>query len=315
MFEFFAGGAVIFFGRDIEGQYCTVLGAETEQGIRAFANPNGTDTIHIESEDFGNFDIEIGDCEPRAEEAETPVALVRGIMNCFIESGNIFGGFDAKIVSEIPSGSGISETAAFEVLIGKIISGLFFENSVPELRLAQFGRTAEKNYFGRHCGLAERLISAAGGIVRGDFIGSEVAFFNKADFGFAESGYTVAVISGGEKADPSEDYYEIKRNLFLVAWNMGYSTLYDGSEAEFIAQFPIFRQKCGEKAVFDALHYYEEERTAGEAAEALESGDLKEFIEIYKKTGRTDLAIIPEEKAAKFAEEKEKQGFDVLFVL
>jgi hypothetical protein len=88
MFEFFAGAAVIFSGSETEQQGGCVFGAESELGIRAFAKPNGTDTIHIESEDFGNFDIEIGDCEPRAEEAETFPALVRGIMNCFIESGN-----------------------------------------------------------------------------------------------------------------------------------------------------------------------------------------------------------------------------------
>ena len=86
MYEFFSSGAVLLCGRHSEEQCGFVLGAETEQGIRAFAKPNGTDTVHIESEDFGNFDIEIGDSEPKAEEAETFAALVRGIMNCFIES-------------------------------------------------------------------------------------------------------------------------------------------------------------------------------------------------------------------------------------
>ena len=182
MFEFFAGGAVVFFGRNTEEQCGFFLGTETEQGLRAFAKPNGTDNIHIESEDFGNFDIEIGDSEPRPEEAESFPALVRGIMNCFIESGNIFGGFDAKIVSEIPSGSGISETAAFEVLIGKIISGLFFENSVPDLNIALFGKNAESDCFGRPCSLAERLVGAIGGTVFADFSGSEIPLVEKIDF-------------------------------------------------------------------------------------------------------------------------------------
>ncbi len=315
MFEFFAGGSIIICGKNTELQGGCVFGAETEQGIRAFAKPNGTDTIHIESEDFGNFDIEIGDCEPRAEEAETFAALVRGIMNCFIESGNIFGGFDAKIVSEIPSGSGISSAAAFEILIGKIISRLFFENSVPEIRLAEFGRNAENDYFGRPCGLAERIISAVGGRVFADFSEPEMPQYRRVDFDFGKNGYTAAVIINKEKTDFPEDYIETEKDLAFVAWNMGHTFLSEGDEAEFIAQFPILRQKCGERAVMNALHYYEESRKAQEAAEALENGEFEDFLRIYKESAKTDFAIISEASAAEFAEEKEKQGFGVMFVL
>lgn len=313
MFEFFAGGTTIFGGNFSEQQGGFVFGFATEQGIRAFAKPNGTDTIHIESEDFGNFDIEIGDTEPKAEEAETFSALVRGIMNCFIESGNIFGGFDAKISSEIPSGSGISVTVPFEILIGKIISGLFFENSVPALRLAQFGQIAESDFFGRPCGISEQLISALGGNVLLDFSDPEIPKFEKIDFDFSKSGYTVAVIDC-ENEIP-EDYLEIMKDMGFVAWNMGHNSLSEADEAEFIAQFPILRQKCGERAVFRALDFFEESRRAKEEAEALENGDFCEFLRIYEESGKTKLKFIPEEKAAEFAEEMEKQGFGVMFVL
>lgn len=314
MFEFFAGGSMIICGNNTENQGGCVFGTETEQGIRAFAKPNGTDTVRIKSEEFGNFDMEIGDCEPRAEEAETFSALVRGIMACFIESGNIFGGFDAEIVSEIPCGSGISVSAAFEVLIGKIISGLFFENSVPEIRLAQFGRTAESDYFGRPCGISERLISAVGGTVLIDFSDPEMPEYRKTDFDFGKSGYTVAVTAEEENRDFPEDYFETEKNLALVAWNMGHNVLSESDEAEFIAQYPILRKKCGEKAVSDALDYYGESRRAREEAEAIENGDFDEFMKIYRESGKTAFSIIPEEEASEFAEEKEKQGFGVMFI-
>ncbi len=315
MYEFFSGGAVLLCGRHSEEQCGFVLGAETEQGIRAFAKPNGTDTVHIESEDFGNFDIEIGDSEPKAEEAETFAAIVRGIMNCFIESGNIFGGFNAKIASGIPSGSGISETSAFEVLIGKIISGLFFENGVPPFRLAEFGKIAENDYFGNPCGIAEKMVCAFGGTVFADFSNPEMPFCQKIDSDFGKSGYTAAVITGKEKTDFPEDYIETEKNLSLVAWNMGHNVLNEGDEAELIAQFPILRQKCGEKAVFSALDFYEETRRAQEEAKALMTGDFPEFIRVFEEAERTDLVFVPEEKAAEFAEEKEKEGFGVIFVL
>lgn len=314
VFEFSANGTVIFFGNHTEQQGGCVLGTAAEQKIRAFAKPNGTDTVHIEYEDYGAFDMEIGDSEPKAEEAETPAALVRGIMNCFIESGNIFGGFDAKIVSEIPSGSGISEMAAFEILIGKIISGLFFENSVPLFRLAEFGRIAENDYFGNPCGIAERIICALGGTVFADFSNPEMPFCQKIDFDFGKSGYSAAATNAG-KTDIPENAYETEKDLAFVSWNMGHAALSEGDEAELIAQFPILRQKCGERAAFRALRYYEETRRAQEAAEALENGDFDEFLRIFEESERKNLVFVPEEKAAEFAEEKEKEGFGVLFVL
>ena len=312
LFEFFANGAIVFCGNHTEEQGGFVFGTVSEQGIRAFAKPSGTDFIHIESEDFGNFEIEIGDCEPRAEEAETPVAIVRGIMNCFIESGNIFGGFDAKIVSEIPPKSKISETAAFEILIGKIISGLFFENSVPALRLAQFGKIAEDDYFGRPSKLSERIISAIGKTVLLDFSDPEMPNWQEIDFDFGKTGYTAALISS---EDFEEDYFETEKNLAFVAWNMGHNALSESDEAEFIAQFPILREKCGEKAVHKALRYYEESRNALEEAEALAMENFDEFLRIYSGSGNQNPVFVLEDSAGDFADEKEKQGFGILFVI
>ena len=361
MFEFFASGRTEIGGNHTDHQGGCYFGAATEQGIRAFADLNGTDTIHIESDGFESFDIEIGDTELRAEEAGTSAALVRGIMNCFIESGNVFGGFDAKISSEIPSGSGLSSSAAFEVLIGKIISGLFFENSVPAVRLAQFGKIAENDYFGKPCGLSDQLVSAIGGTVFADFSDPEMPQFRKVDFDFSKSGYSVAVIDCKvSHANLTDDYSGIVRDMGLVSWNMGHTVLSEADEAEFIAQFPILRQKCGERAVMRALHYFEETRRAREEAEALENGNFSEFLRIYRESAEsseeklkniiseneperrlekailaarnflgnsgaarvhgggfagTAQAIVPQEISAEFAEEMEKQGFGVMFVL
>ena len=342
MFEFFAGAAVLFSGSETEQQGGCVFGAESELGIRAFAKPNGSDFVRIESKEFGNFEIEIGDTEPKAEEAESFSAIVRGIMNCFIESGNIFGGFDAKIVSEIPEESGLSSTAAFEVLIGKIISGLFFENSVPALRLAQFGKTAEENYFGRPANLAERIISAFGGTVFIDFSEPEMPYFEKLRFDYTKTGYTAALL-GAE--DFSEDYFAAQKDFAFVSWNMGHNFLSEADEAEFIAQFPILREKCGEKAVLNSLRFYEESRKAGEEFEAFLNNDFEKFLNVFKESSgknfgnseafdfvesflgekgsakilfnfsKTVLAFVPEKIAGNFAEEAEKHGFGVVFVL
>ncbi len=303
MYEFFAGGTTEIGGNHTEHQGGCVLGASVEQGIHAFAQPSGTDLIHIESAEFGTIEMEIGDTMPRAEEAETPAALVRGMMNCFIESGNIFGGFNAEISSDIPAGSGISSSAAFEVLIGRIISGLYFENSVPPVRIAQFGRTAENDYFGNPCGIADQLICSVGGTVFADFSDAEMPQYRKIDFDFSKSGYSVAMIDSGiNNADIMDDYVSIVKDMGLVAWNMGYTLLSEANEAEFIAQFPILRQRCGERAVLRALHYYEETRRAQEEADALEKGDFEKFLEVYRLSAQSS-----EEKLKNIISEKEPE--------
>lgn len=301
MYNFSVNGRTEIGGNHTDHQGGCVLGAAVEQSMRAFAEPSGSDLIHIESEGFGTVEMEIGDTQPRAEEAETPAALVRGIMNCFIESGNVFGGFNAKISSEVPAGSGMSSSAAFEVLIGRIISGLYFENSVPPLRIAQFGQIAENDYFGKPCGLMDQLICSVGGLVFADFSDAEMPLYRNVNFDFSKSGYSVALIDCGTgHEDFTEDYAQIVKDMGLVAWNMGYTVLSEASEAEFIAQFPILRQKCGEKAVLRALHYYEETRRAGEEAEALESGDFAKFLEIYRESAKSS-----KEKLKNIVTEKE----------
>ncbi|MBR6656758.1 MAG: hypothetical protein IKL18_01135 [Oscillospiraceae bacterium] len=339
MFEFFSGAAVLFSGNGTEQQGGCVFGAESEIGIRAFARPNGTDTVKIESEEFGSFEIEIGETEPKAEEAEKFSAIVRGVMNCFIESGNIFGGFDAKIRSEIPAESGISAAGTFSVLVGKIISGLFFEKSVPPLRLVQFGKIALENYFGKPACLSEGIISAIGGTVFMDFSEPDMPNFEKIPFDYGKTGYALALLGTG---DFSEDYTEEQKNLGFVAWNMGHTFLSEADEAEFVAQFPILRQKCGERAVFRALRFYEESRRASEEFEAFLNGDFEKFLEVFRgsseKGGENSevfdfaekfigekgaakefsekvLAFVPEESAAEFAEETEKQGIGIVFLL
>ncbi len=288
MFEFFANGRTELGGNHTDHQGGCVLGAVVEQGIRAYARPNGTDLIHIGSEGFGIIEMEIGDTEPRAEEAKTPAALMRGIMNCFIESGNIFGGFDAEISSEIPAGSGLASSAAFEVLLGKIISGLFFENSVPLLRIAQFGQIAENDYFGKPCGLFDQLVCAFGGTVFADFSDPEMPRFRKIDFDFSKSGCSVAVIDcKAGHANLTDDYAAIVKEMGLVAWNMGHTTLSEADEAEFYAQLPILRQRCGERAVMRAVHYYDETRRAAEEAKALENGDFGEFLRLYRESAES----------------------------
>lgn len=285
---FFVPGRTELGGNHTDHQGGCVLGAGVSLGMSAKAVPTNTDLIRIESEGFGRFEMDLGDTAPREEERGKPLALVRGVCECFLQSGNVFGGFDAYISSEIPPGGGLSSSAAFEVLIGKIISGLYFGDTVPPLRLAQFGQRAENEYFGKPCGLMDQLICALGGVVFADFSDAENPKFCRVNCDFSSSGYSLAIIDcGAGHADLTADYAAIPRDMGLIARSLGHGRLCEAEEAEFLAQLPILRQKYGEGPVLRALHYFDETRRAGEEAEALERGDFEEFLRLYRASAES----------------------------
>lgn len=285
---FFVPGRTELGGNHTDHQGGCVLGAGVSLGMTAEALRTDTDLIRIESDGFGSFELELGDFDPRPEEKGSPMALIRGVCGSFIESGNVFGGFEAEISSEIPAGSGLSSSAAFEVLIGKIISGLYFGNTVPPLRIAQFGQRAENVYFGKPCGLMDQLICALGGVVFADFSELQNPEFHQVNYDFSASGHSLAIIDcGAGHADLTADYAAITRDMGLVAQSLGHERLCEAEEAEFLAQFPILRQKFGEGPVLRALHYFDETRRAGEEAEALERGDFGEFLRLYRESAES----------------------------
>ncbi len=285
---FFAPGRTELGGNHTDHQGGCVLGAGVSLGIGAEAEPNGKDIVRIESDGFGEIEVDIGDTEPRQEEIGTPIALVRGICDCFLQSGNVFGGFDAHISSEIPAGSGLSSSAAFEVLIGKIISGLFFGDTVPALRLAQFGQRAENEFFGKPCGLMDQLICAVGGVVFADFSDRQNPEFRRVDCDISSFGYRLAIIeSGADHSGLTGDYARIARDMGLIAMGLGHSLLSEAEEAEFLAQVPILREKYGEGPVLRAFHYFCETRRAKEEAAALERGDFEEFLSLFRDSAES----------------------------
>ena len=285
---FFVPGRTELGGNHTDHQGGCVLGAGVSLGMTAAARRTDTDLIRINSEGFGSFELELGDFDPRPEEAGSPMALIRGVCGSFIESGNVFGGFDADISSEIPAGSGLSSSAAFEVLIGKIISGLYFGSTVPPLRLAQFGQRAENEFFGKPCGLLDQLVCALGGVVFANFADPENPEFRRVDFDFSKTGYRLGIIDcGAGHQNLTGDYAKIALDMGLVAQSLGHERLCEAEEAEFLAQFPILRDKFGERPVFRALHFFDETRRAREEAEALDREDFSEFLRLFRESAES----------------------------
>lgn len=286
--EFFAPGRVELGGNHTDHQGGCVLGAACRPGIKAYAVLNGTDTINIESEGFGAFSVDLGDTEPKDEEKGLPVSLLRGICDCFIQSGNVPSGFDAEIHSGIKAGSGLSSSAAFEILIGKIISGLCFCGGVPPLHLALFGKRAENEFFGKPCGLLDQLVCALGGTVFADFAEPEKPVYRNIDYDFSKSGYVMLLAeSGASHENLTADYAKISGEMRLGAMAMGINLLSEADEAQFYAFVPQLRERFGERVVLRCAHYYDETRRATEEAEALERGDFPAFLELFRASAES----------------------------
>ena len=286
--EVFVSGRTELGGNHTDHQGGCVLAAGVSFGMTALAAPNGTDTVNIRSKGFGEFSVDIGDTEFRPEEAGTPAALIRGVCGGFIESGNVFGGFDADVESEIPSGSGLSSSAAFEVLIGGIISKLFFGESVPPAALAAIAQRAENEYFGKPCGLMDQLVCAVGGIVFADFGNPQSPQYRKIEYDFGKSGCALAIIeSGASHANLTEDYAQIPRDMHLIAADLGHERLCEATAAEFYSVFPLLRKRYGDRPAFRALHFFEETRRAAEEADALSAGDFAEFMRLYRESAES----------------------------
>ena len=207
-------------------------------------------------------------------------------------------GFDAYIVSEVLTGSGLSSSAAYEVLLGRIINELFFENKVSALQIAKIGQFAENKFFGKPSGLMDQAASSVGDVVFFDFKDPKEPSVTRIPFDFQEAGYALcAVACGGGHADLTDEYAAIPGDMCAVARLFGKEVLKDVKEAEVRAEKEEIIAKLGERPYLRALHFFEESRRAEEAASALLEKDMPRFLALANQSGissRTKLAnIIP----------------------
>lgn len=286
--EIFVPGRIELGGNHTDHQGGCVLVAAVSLGITAVAEPNGTDTVNIRSKGFGDFSVDIGDTDVRPDEAGTPTAIIRGICDSFLQSGNVFGGFDADVESEIPCGSGLASSAAFEVLAARIIDNLFFGESVPPLFIAQAAQRAENEYFKKPCGLMDQLTCTFGRTIFADFKDPNQPLVQCVDFDFSKCGYALCVINSGAGHEGlTADYAQIPWDMCLIAAALGHSVLSEATAAEFYSVFPLLRQKYGDRPVFRALHYFEETRRAKEQVKALSDGNFNDFLELYRESAES----------------------------
>ena len=283
---FSAPGRTEIGGNHTDHQRGRVLAAAVNLDTRAAVRANDSGVIRILSKGYPMSVVELSELSPVESEINSTPALIRGVAARFVQMGCRVGGFDAYCESTVLPGSGLSSSAAYEVLIGAIINGLFFEGKASQPELAMIGQYAENVFFGKPCGLMDQMASAVGNLVTIDFFEKDHPVIEPVDFDFASCGHALCIIdSQASHADLTDEYAAIPGELKAVCAHFGKDVLTQIDEKDFYGQLPALRRECGDRAVLRAIHFYQENaRVPGQVA-ALRAGDFDRFLELVKQSG------------------------------
>jgi len=285
---FSAPGRTEIGGNHTDHQRGRVLAAAVNLDTVAAVRVSGTNQIRILSKGYPMATVNLDELTPREDEINTTPALIRGVAARFAQLGCQVGGFDAYCESTVLPGSGLSSSAAYEVLIGTIINHLFFERKVSQPEIAQIGQYAENVFFGKPCGLMDQTASAVGNLVTIDFFDREHPVITPVDFDFSACGHALCIIdSRASHADLTDEYAAIPLEIRSVCGYFGKEVLTQIDEAEFYAAIPALREKCGDRAVLRCIHFYQDNARVPRQVAALQAGDFDTFLELVKESGRS----------------------------
>ena len=281
-----APGRTELGGNHTDHQHGRVLCGSVDLDMLACAAPNGTDLVRIRSEGYPALEVDLRDLKVREEEKNSSPALVRGVAARLVELGCRPAGFDAYVTSTVLSGSGLSSSAAYEILVATIVDCFFGGGTLDPVERAKVGQYAENVYFGKPCGLMDQMGSSVGGAVAIDFADPAAPVVKKVEYDFTRSGHALCIVDTGScHADLTDDYADITREMGAVAARFGEKFLRDVDEGAFRAALPQLREECGDRAVLRAMHFFEEDRRAEQEAEALEQGDFDAFLALVDQSG------------------------------
>ena len=285
-FVFSAPGRTEIGGNHTDHQHgCVLAGAVNLDTVAAVARSE-RGAIRVLSEGYPLCEVSLSELEAVPAEAGTTKALVRGIAARFAALGHAPVAFDAYVTSNVLSGSGLSSSAAYEILVATIIDCFFGGGTLDPVERAKVGQYAENVYFGKPCGLMDQMGSSVGGAVAIDFADPAAPVVKKVEYDFTRSGHALCIVDTGScHADLTDDYADITREMGAVAAHFGKKFLRDVDEGAFRAALPQLRQECGDRAVLRTMHFFEEDCRAEQEAQALEQGDFAAFLALVDQSG------------------------------
>lgn len=276
-------------GNHTDHNHGRVLAAAVNLDIVAYARKTENGKAVLKSAEYPKIDvIDLSDLAKKTEEDETSASLLRGICARCRELGYTVGGFEAYTMTRVLKGSGLSSSAAFEVLVVTIISHLYNDDKIDPVTAAKIAQYAENVYFGKPSGLLDQMASSVGGFTSIDFKDPETPVINKVDFDITSAGYALCVVdTGGNHADLTGEYAAIPVEMKKVAAFFGKEVLRDVDEKEFYEHIGEIRKQTGDRAVLRAMHFFDDDRLAAQEAKALQSGDFESFKEMIISSGRS----------------------------
>lgn len=246
------------------------------------------DTIKVLSDSFDIAPINVNETEKVESEEGTSESLIRGVVSKFKELGFNVGGFNAYCTSEVLVGAGMSSSAAFEVLIGTILSNVYNEGKVDAVEIAKIGQYAENVYFGKPCGLMDQCASAVGGLINIDFIDPSKPVVRHVDVDFAAFKHSLCIVdTKGSHADLTPDYAAVPQEMKAVAAYFGKEVLMEVNEDDFYANIADIREKCGDRAVLRSMHLFEENKRVDNQVAALLNNDFDTFKYWLMSSGKS----------------------------
>ena len=273
-------------GNHTDHNHGKVIAASVNLDAVAVVSKNDENIVRVKSEGYKIDAVDLANLGVMPSERGKSESLIRGVCAAFKNRGYIIGGFDAATVSDVLSGSGLSSSAAFEVLIGTILNYLYNDGKVSAVEIAQIAQFAENEYFGKPCGLMDQMACSVGGFVQIDFKDPAVPVINKVNFDFASCNHALCIVdTGGNHADLTDEYAAVRGEMEAAAAKFGKAVLRDVDIAEFEKNIPVIRESVGDRAVLRAMHFFNENRRVDLLGKALEASDFEAFKALIIESG------------------------------
>lgn len=283
-----APGRTEIGGNHTDHQHGRVLAGAVDLDFLACASPNGTNTIRFQSEGWPMVEVNLDTLDPKDDEKESTAALVRGMAAQAAQKGYSVAGFDVYATSSVLPGSGLSSSAACEVLLGVIENHLFCRDELDPVTIAQMGQKAENVYFGKPCGLMDQTASSVGGAVTIDFADPAAPVVRALKVDLDSLGYALCIIDcGADHADLTDEYAAVPREMKAVAAFFSKEVLREVDEADVLRNLPALRKAVGDRAVLRALHFFADNERVVKQADALANGDMDTFLALINESGHS----------------------------
>ena len=280
-------------GNHTDHNYGKVVAAAIDLDVVAVASKMGGSKIKLYSVGYGEINADAFNRDPDSVRNGSPESVITGMCSVMEDYGRKVGAFYAYASSDVLRGSGLSSSAAFEVLVGTIENYFYNDGAVSAVEIAKASQKAENIFFGKPCGLMDQTACAVGGFITIDFADPKDPVVRKFEKTLSDYGYSLCIVdTGGNHADLTPDYASVPAEMKTVARLMGKDVLREVDEAEFVENIPVLREKAGDRAVLRAIHFFNENKRVDNIVSAFDEGNIEKFFEVILASGSSSFKYL-----------------------